>query len=242
MSVISEILDIITNAEFNILFKKIQEPIIHIDEKIITTLESFDWFGETEKLEFEEKYKNNIMSNYKKIIKEKEMMKQKLYNILLLMTKNKSDCFIQKVNQVIQYLFEENNLNNFTNPLVENKEYAIYNWYMEILINKYDGEDGRMECWDLEENSKTSENEISLTDVFEENTWDRELMSKVDFEELISISQLLCDIGFKVYYASIGEVSKGYICDLVNFEANRKEKIVEFKKRKYFRIYIDKDY
>jgi hypothetical protein len=109
--------------------------------------------------------------------------------------------------------------------------------------SRYDGEEGRMDCWKLEENSRTSVCEVSLADVFEINTWSI-IQSKSKLTDMILIAQIFCDVGFDVYYFSIETWRKGYDFTSNSFEPNNPDKILNLIDNggDYFRIYIDKNY
>jgi hypothetical protein len=152
------------------------------------------------------------------------------------------------VNRCYNYLLEKNNLNYFDNPL------KLYNENQGCIAydNGYDGENGSMDCWRLEENSRTSYKEISLADVFEYNSWDIKRITREQFNELMDIAQIFCNVGLNVYFVSLLIFNKGYDYNVIQFTPNNleytKSMISEicgkdiYLEIEYFRIYISKEY
>lgn len=212
-----------------------------IDPILLETLDSFDWFDLDKKTQLEEKYEqmqiSKVSESNQLIIKQRENFITKLITLC------DSAEQIDKIHRVVNFLFESNDFNHWENP------FGIYKFdgaRGDISCDSssgYDGEDGRMDCWKLEENSRTSFSEISLADVFEYKSWKTNSIDEDKLKELVKIAQIFCDAGLDVYFFSISVWRKGYDFEVIQFEPNNITKVLrEAKSSKSFRIYIDKNY
>jgi hypothetical protein len=119
-----------------------------------------------------------------------------------------------------------------------------------IDTDNYDGEDGRMDVWNLYSNSRTSDDEICLTDVLEDPCWRFDSYNNEQLINMILVGQVFCDIGFDVCYIFVCGYRKGYDYEFFFFEKNNPNKIMDlflnkeskYKRNECFRIYIRKKY
>lgn len=243
-------------SELPLLFKTPKEIVSNakIDEDIMETLREFDWFGTKERDEFIERHKINMNNKALKYNEKITNAQNKMFGLL------EAECVSRNLDEntkkilikVGQYLLERNDLNYFENPLFENAEY-----YQDMHNGKdycgdvsedcggYNGENGKMNCWKLEENSRTSQNEISLHDaIFDKESWDTSDYTKQDIDMMILVGQIFCDIGFDVISFIISVWRCGYDYDCTRFEKNNIGKITTkfVDNIKMFRIYISKKY
>lgn len=221
--------------------------ITKIDDLVLSTLDEFDWFGSDERSNFLVKYNNNLhkcIDLYNCKISE---AKNKLFDELKKKSEEKK--LSEELNRLLihagEFVLESNNFCYYENPL---GLYKYDNAYENISYDSssgYDGEEGRMNCWKLEENSKTSVCEVSLADIFNIDTWSYKECKNI-FTDMILIGQIFCDIGFDVYYFSISSWKKGYSFTCYSFEPDNSNKIFNLiadgNEGNYFRIYIDKNY
>lgn len=225
---------------FDFIIENIDDKSLPIHPFIIDALESCEWFDDIKKEEFISKY--NYITTLQHIDKNNKiiMLRDKLNKLLKLKLVDKPKDFIDKIEKVSKFLFEPNDFNKYDNPLSSYKFDEATKYISYDSLSGYDGENGRMDCWQLEENSKTSYNEISLEDVFGYNSWSTSSIKPNELDELIEIGQIFCDIGLEVYYYSISSWSKGYDFIVTKFESTNSSKIHLVKNSEYFRIYIDK--
>ena len=231
------------------LFKTSKKTIenVQIDEMIIHTLYECDWFGSREHDELIEKYKINVNENITEYNEKITNAQNKMFGLLRAECETRN-CDKNTKNIVIkvgQYLLERNNLNNFSNPLHYNKYDERTGDISCDSSSGYNGNNGMMDCWKLEENSRTSPFEISLQDaIFNKKSWDAKNYTKRDIDLMVLVGQIFCDIGFDVYWFGLSLWRKGYDYKCTKFEKNNIEKIMNscVDEAKYFRIYIDKDY
>ena len=150
--------------------------------------------------------------------------------------------FVNKIKKVSELIFEPIDLTHYENPLGMYKYDEASGDISCDSSSGYDGENGQMDCWKLEENSTTSFCEISLADVFEYKSWKTNSISAEQLNELKRIGQIFCDAGLNVYYFSISSWRKGYDFEVTQFELNNPDKVSDIGKSEYFRIYIDRNY
>ena len=233
-----------SKEELSVMFDFI---ITNIDDKpihpfIIDALESCEWFDDIKKEEFVSKY--NYITKLQHIDKNNKIiiLRDKLNKLLKLKLVDKPKDFIDKIEKVSKFLFEPNDFNTYDNPLGSYKfDYATGDISCDSS-SKYNSKNKIINCWQLEQNSKTSYNEISLGDVFEYNSWLTSSIKPNELDELIEICQIFCDVGLEVYYYSISTWRKGYDFRVTKFEPANPDKIHLVKNSEYFRIYIDKRY
>jgi hypothetical protein len=233
--------------ELKLLFKteKSYPKVIKIDDILVETLEEFDWFGYTEKKDLLIKYDINLKKDIDKYNMKISNAKNKLFDELRKISneRNLSEGIVNMLIRTGEFILQPNNFCYYKNPLGLYK-YDDANGDISCDSSSgYDGEEGRMDCWILEENSRTSCSEVSLADVFEINTWSTK-ESNNKLMDMILIAQIFCDIGFDVYYFSIKYWRKGYDFTAHSFEPNNPDKILNLTSNdeEYFRIYIDKNY
>ena len=235
--------------ELKLLFvsEKSYPTITKIDDLVLSTLEDFDWFSSDKKSNFLVKYENNLRQSIDLYNYTISKAKNKLVEELKKISEEKK--LSEELNKLLIYasdfILKSNNFCNYENPL---GLYKYDNASGDISYDSssgYDGEEGRMDCWKLEENSRTSVCEVSLADIFNINTWSIKECENV-YTDMVLMGQIFCDIGFDVYYFSISPWRKGYDFSCYLFEPHNSNKILNLiaddNVGNYFRIYIDKNY
>ncbi len=142
--------------------------------------------------------------------------------------------------------------NHFANPLVAELEKGDDGASSEVSLDMgFSGENGEMNCWRLEENSRSDGAILSLTDIFDHNLTKTKLPAHlltssanwskdhVDEKILHQLTDELVKLGFAVYFVDIRSWRKGYNYEIYDMRNGTWSWDKVFGSEcDYFRIYV----
>lgn len=165
----------------------------------------------------------------RKVLKQREKFREELIKIIA----NESEDFKGEVWKIYDFLLQSNNLNHHKNPIL------LFDGHKGNISD--DSCSGHPDCWELEENSRTSKHEISLADVFGYKCWKRSSISPDQLQRLLKLGKIFEECGLSVYFVHISTWRKGYdyhvyslgdISKIIGMDVNYNDDC--------FRIYIQK--
>lgn len=172
----------------------------------------------------------------RKALKKRENFRQKLIQKIA----NQTDDIKEDALKIYDFLLQSINLNDQKNPIL------LYDGNKGNISDdscsghgKYGG---KMYCWDLEKNSKTSKGEISLADVFDSECWERSSISQTNFERWLRLAKIFNECGLCAYFVKISTWRKGYDYHVYSLSGDINH-IIEMNVNyddDCFRIYIEK--
>lgn len=224
----------------NLLFNKPLDTIPNIDPISMDVLRSISWFNEEE---FNQTYKKEVENRKLKWEQNREYFRE-FINVLY---EDLDYDFKCKLDAIVVEFLEDRNLNYYHNPI------EIYDGsYDDISCDSssgFDGRDGKMNCWKLEENSRTDRRYMNITDAFD-GSWQS---NDNDIDQLYRLSKIFVELGFEVYFVQLNTWRKGYDYNVTELTEERVKNNNSLKtlidkysscayEFQYFRFYIRKIY